>query len=101
MERITAIAFGGDHRLDTCVCDLVADGVGIVAAIGEEGLDLVADHPEQRRKALHIVRLAGRQHEAERSAPGVATGVELGGEAAARASERLCLLSPLFMPTAQ
>lgn len=58
------MALAGITASTPCVCDLLADGVGIVAAVGEEGFDAVADHPEQRRKALHIVRLAGRQHEA-------------------------------------
>ena len=56
---------------------------------------------EQRSEALHIVRLSRCQHEAERETSGIAPGVELGGEAAARSTKRLGLLSPLFMPTAQ
>jgi hypothetical protein len=47
------------------------------------------------------VRFSTRQDEAERAALGVATGVELGGEAAARSAKRLGFLSPLFMPAAQ
>ncbi len=100
-DRVSAVAFGRDHGLDIGLGDLFADGVGIVTTICEEGLDLVADHAEQRRKAMHIVGLARRQYEAEREAPGIASGVELGGEAAARSAKRLGFLSPLFMPTAQ
>jgi hypothetical protein len=80
-SRPAAIGLGGDHRLDACSGDLFADGVGIVAAIGEEGFDPVIDHPEERRKALHVMRLAGRPQEAEREPRGIASGVELGGEA--------------------
>jgi hypothetical protein len=100
-DRIAAIALGRDHRFNASGRDLLADGVGIVAAIGQECLDPLADHSEQGPKALHIMRLAGRQHEAEREAPRVASGVQLGGEASARSAESLGLLSPLFMPTAQ
>ena len=99
--RRAAVGFGGDHRFQAGGSDLVADGIGIVAAIGKERFDPIIDHPEQRSEALHIVCLAGCQHEAERKAPGIAPGVEFGGEAAARPAEPLCLLSPLFMPTAQ
>lgn len=92
---------GGDHCFDVCAGDLVADAIGVIAAIGEEGLDPLANHPEQGCKALHITRLTRRQHEAERETPGIALGVDLGSEAAALSAERLRLPSPLFMPTAQ
>src|SRR3546814_9324645 len=90
------VDLGRDYRPYTGCLDLLADGVGIVAPISQEGPDPVANHAEQRSKALHIVRLSGRQHEAEREASGVASGVELGGEAASRTAKRLGLLSPLF-----
>src|SRR3546814_20617873 len=87
-----------DYRLYTVCLDLLADCVGIVAPISEEGPDPVANHAEQRRKALHIVRLSGRQPEAEREASGGASGVELGGEAASRTTKRLGVQSSLFIP---
>ncbi len=99
--RIAPVYLGGDHRLDPGRLDLLADCIGIVATIGQEGLNLVSYHAEQRCEALHIVCLPRRQHEAERKASGVAPCVELGGEAASRSAKRLGLLSPLFMPTAQ
>jgi hypothetical protein len=68
--RCVAVDLGGDDRLDASLRDLFADGVGVVTAIGE--------HPEQRPEALHVMRLAGRQHEAERAAFAVAAGVKLG-----------------------
>lgn len=100
-DRRAAVGFGRDHCLDIGLSDLFADGVGIVTAIREEGLDPVADHAEQRRKAVHIMRLSRRQNEAKRTSLGIASGVKLGGEAAARPAKRLGFLSPLFMPTAQ
>jgi len=90
-----------DHGLSARDGDLGTDGVGVVTAISEQGMDPVSDHAEQRAKALHIMRLSRRQHEAERTAFRIASGMELGGEAAARSAKRLGLLSPLFMPTAQ
>jgi hypothetical protein len=50
---------------------------------------------------MDVVRLAGRQDEAEGPAVSVASGMELGGEPAARAAKPLVLLIPLFSPTAQ
>lgn len=98
---MAAAAFGGNDGLHAGAGDLGADGVGIIAAIGEERLDGIAEHPEKRRKAMNVVGLAGGYDEAERTALAVAPGVELGREAAARAAEPLRLLSPLFMSTAQ
>ena len=98
---VAAVAPCGDHSLDAGSDDLLADGIGVIAAVGEERFDPIADHPEQRCKALNVVRLAGRQHEAEWEASGIASCVKLGAEAASRSAKRLGLLSPLFMPTAQ
>lgn len=78
-----------------------ADGVGVIALVGEQRFDPVAEHPEQRAKALHVVRLARRQDEAERPDLSVVASVEFGGEAAARAAKPLGLLIPFFSLTAQ
>ena len=86
-DGYAAVALGGDDRLDARCCDFRADGVGVIALVDEQRVDPVAEHPEQRAKALHVVRLARCQDEAERSALSVAAGVELGGEAAARPAE--------------
>ena len=100
-SRIAAPSLGGDDRLDAVKGDLLADGVGVVAALGQQRSRLVGDHPEQRAEALHVVGLAGRQDEPERATFAVAGGVELRCEAAARSAKRLGRLSPFFMPTAQ
>ena len=85
-----------DDGFDACAGDLLANGVCVIAPICQEGLYAVCDHAEQRSEALHIVCLARRQNEAERAALSIASGVELGGEAAARSTQSLCLLSPLY-----
>ena len=96
-----SVAFGRDDRLDPGLGDLVADGIGIIALVCQERLYLVGDHSKERRKAVDVVGLSRRQNEAERAAFGIASGVELGGEATSRSAKRLGFLSPLFMPTAQ
>ena len=100
-DRYAAIAFGGDDRLDASGGDLGADGVGVIASVGEQRLDAVAQHPEQRPEALHVMGLARRQDKAERPTVPVAAGMELGGEATARPAKPLVLLIPFFSPTAQ
>lgn len=92
---------GRDYCLGASNGDLGADRIGIITPIGKQRVDAIGDHPEQGAKALDVVCLSGRQDEAERPTLGVTSGVELGGEAAARPAKRLGLLSPLFMPTAQ
>jgi hypothetical protein len=100
-DGCAAIALGRDDCLDAGCGELCADCVCVVALVGEQRLDPVAEHPEQRAEALHIVRLSRRQDEAERSAVPVAAGVQLGGEATARPAKPLGLLIPFFSPTAQ
>jgi hypothetical protein len=92
---------GRDNRLDLGVGQFLADGVGIIALVGQQSIDPIRDHAHQRAEALDIVRLPRRQNESEWAALGITPGVELGGEPTARPAEPLCLLSPFFMPTAQ
>jgi len=100
-SRVASSPLGEDHRLDTMEGDLLADGVGIIAAIGQECFGLVGDHPEQRAEALDVMSLAGCQDETERAALSIAGSVEFCCEAASRSTKRLGRLSPFFMPTAQ
>ncbi len=100
-RRALAVALCRNDGLDPSLRQLLANDVGIVALVGQQGFNFVGDHPQQRHEAVDIVRFSTRQDEAERAALSVATGVELGGEAAARSAKRLGFLSPLFMPAAQ
>lgn len=92
---------GRDDRLDVGGGEFRADGVGVIAFVGEQRLDPIAEQPEQRAEAAHVVRLARCQDEAEWPSVSVAAGMEFGGEAATRAAEPLGLLIPFFSPTAQ
>ena len=100
-DEKAAIALGGNDRFNTCRGKFRADGICIIALVGEKCVDAIAEHSEQRAEALHIVGLARRQDEAKRSPVSIAAGVELGGEAAARPAKTLGLLIPFFSPTAQ
>lgn len=100
-RRVLAVALGRYDGLDVGFRQLLANGVGILALVGQQRFDLVGDHPQQRREALDVVCLSACQDEAERAAFGIAAGMQFGGEPATRSTKRLCLLSPLFMPTAQ
>jgi len=96
-DGISAVAPGRDYRLHSSLFGLLADGISVITTISKESIDLIVDQAEQRSKAVHIMRLSRRQHEARRKP----SGVELGGKPDSRPARPLCLLSPLFMPTAQ
>lgn len=98
---IPTVAPSRDHGLDVHAVQGVANRVAVIALIREQGVDPVGDHTHEGAEALRVVRLTRCQDEGERAASDIATGVELGGEAAARSTERLGRTSPFFMPTAQ
>ena len=95
-EGDAAIAFRRDDGFDTGCGQLGADGICVVTLVGEQRVDAFIEHSEQRTEAFHIVRLARRQDEAKRSPVPIAAGVELGGEAPARAAKPLGLLIPFM-----
>ena len=78
-------------------------------AVGPAGIALVTDRctwidigakPEQDREVRCVALLAAGQVEGDRMAIEVGLQVDLGGEAATRAAERLILLPP-FAPAAE
>lgn len=95
-DRFASVALCRDDSFDIGGGDLLANGISVIVLVGEKRLDLVGDHPEQRREALGIMRLSGRQDEAERSAFRIAPGMEPGCKTAARLAKRLDLLSLLI-----
>jgi hypothetical protein len=84
-----ADCFGGNDSLNVSIGQFLADGICIVALVRQQCLDLMSNQTEQRAKALDIVALARRQDKAERSAFGIAAGVELCAESASRSAKRL------------
>jgi hypothetical protein len=75
--------------------------VGVVAFVGKQGVDLVADHAQERREPLDVMCLSRREREAKRPAFAVAARMDFGREAAARTAKGLLILSPPFFPAAQ
>lgn len=100
-DRLAPVALGGDDRFDVGFRQFLTDGVDVIALVGQQRLNLVCDHAEQRTEALDVVGLPWCQDKSERAAFGIASGVEFGAEATARSAKRLGLLIPFFMPTAQ
>ena len=72
----------GDH-LGALRGDGGADGVGVIAAIGDEPVEAAGSGPDQARSHGHIVDVASRQHQQARPALRVGQSVELAGPSAA------------------
>src|SRR5215467_2907375 len=89
-----------DCGFPTSLLNLVANGFAVVALVAEHLFWIAVDLLHQGRKGGDIVRLPGRNHDADRQALGVGAGVDLGREAAARTTERIAF-GPPFPPAAQ
>ena len=71
------------------------DPVRVVAHVADQAARAGREILDQVPEGAGLVRLAGREDESERQAAGVAAQVQLGGEPAARAAQRLAVLPPL------
>ena len=90
----------GDCGFTTALLNLATDGFAVVSLITEHLFGIAVDFLHQGRKGSDIVRLPGRNHDADRQGLGVGAGVDFGREAAARTTERVALGAP-FPPAAQ
>jgi len=84
-------------RLRTAGSDELDEGVGIVAAIGNDVAALQTS--QQIRCGTQVVGLAGRQHNADRQAILIDEGVDLGTQSATRAADGV-ILAPFLPPAA-
>jgi hypothetical protein len=90
---------GRDDGLGAALGNQLADGVAVVAAVGDEP----AERPEggqQRRCGRRIGSITGGQQDQSRPAGLVGGGVQLAGPAASRGAEGL-LERPPFPPAAE
>src|SRR6516162_1051033 len=95
-----AVALGGDFRRRAAIAQVLADRIAVIALVGEHGAGITVALLHQLVIGGDIMCLALAQHRADGKPRGVAAEVDLGGEAAARAAERL-VLNPPFSPAAQ
>jgi len=80
-----AVAFGRDFRLATTATHIVADRVAVIAAITEQNVGIAVPLGHEIGIGGTVMRLAGRQDNADRQAVSVGTNVDFGREATARA----------------
>ena len=96
-RRLTAVRLGRDDRQDAAPQQLFADGVAIIALVGELGVRLGHGHVEQRWHGTVIRDLAPGQDEAKRASLTVTAGVDLARKAAAASTKALLAGPPLWM----
>src|SRR5918993_5601860 len=93
VEAAFAAGFGRDHRRGAAGIEVRPYPVHVQRLVAEQGVE--GDALDQRRHADGVVPLAGQQHEAHQVAERVGEGDDLGGQAAARATDGLASGPPL------
>src|SRR5918992_4112162 len=93
VDGALAVGLGWDHRGGTTIVEVRPEPVGVEGLVAEQGAE--GDALDQRPHADAVVALAGQQDEAHQVAEGVDEGDDLGGQAAARAADRLLPGPPL------
>jgi hypothetical protein len=93
-----AVALGGDVGLSAAGCDQVQDGLGVVAAVGDQGS--VWGEARQEVGDGGLVRgLAGGDREGDRQARAVDNGVDLGAQSSTRTADGV-IRAPFLPPAA-
>ncbi len=98
-DRGLAVGARRDDGPDAARLEIGADGVAVIALVGEHGPGRVFGQVDQRFVGGAVRRFAAREVEGERPSPGVCETVNLTGEPAPRAAKSLSL-SPPFAPAA-
>src|SRR5215210_8731696 len=104
------VGLARDGRPDAATAARLADGPTAVAFVAGHALGAHARPPaagpphralrQQLREHRRLVRLAGREHQSQRLAAALGAEMDLGGEAALAAAERLLRRVPPFAPAA-
>ena len=88
-----------DDRFSTAPCEVFAEGVAVVALVGDQDLGLWAGLVHDRFIARIVGDLAAREGDGDGKAKAVGPQMDLGREATARAA-KILILSPPFAPAA-
>lgn len=90
----------GDDHLGTLVCDGRADGIAVIATVGQQSVEAAARGFDQRGCHSHVGRIAGRDHQDAWTPGGIGQSVDLAGAATARGADAL-REGPPFAPAAE
>jgi hypothetical protein len=95
-----AVSFCRDFWLATASAHVVADRVAVIAAIAEQNVGIAVSLRHEVGIGGTVMRLAGRQDDADRQALTVCAKVDFGRKATMRAA-KILVLRPPFAPAAQ
>lgn len=98
-DRRLAVGSGRDDGSDAALLEVGANGVAVVALVGEQGIGDAFGQVDQRGVGRAVRRFAGREVEGKRTAAGISDTVNFTGEPAPRAAKSL-FASPPFAPAA-
>jgi len=99
-DHYLAVRFGRDDGLDATLLEVIADCIGVVGLVGEQGVWRLLGQIDQRVVALAVRRFARREFEGDGPASGITETMNLTGEPAPRAAKS-SLMSPPFPPAAE
>ena len=99
-DRRLAVRARRDHGLDAGVMETVADGVAIVALVGDQVAGPCFGERTERFELRAVGRLAAGEVEGKRLTDGITETMNLTGEPAPRAAKSL-FASPPFAPAAE
>jgi len=88
-----------DHRLDPSLREFLAQAVGVIGAVGENSLGLMA-HCEQATHSDEVVDVTGRDQQDMGAADIIGQRVDFGRLTAARATDGV-VKGPPFAPAAE
>lgn len=99
-DRRLAVRARRDHRPDAGVMETVADGIAIVALVGDQVAGPCFGERTERFELRAVGRLAAGEVEGKRLTDGITETMNLTGEPAPRAAKSL-FASPPFAPAAE
>lgn len=87
LARPASVAAGRNDRLSTCGVKGLNKGIAVVPLIGDDRFG--CDGLHQRGSLRDVGDMTAREDQPQRMAQGIDTGVDLGGQPAARPADRL------------
>jgi len=99
-DRHLAVRFGRDDRPNAASLEIVADRVGVIGLVGDEGVRLLLGKLDQRVVRLAVGGLTWREVEGNGPASGISETMNFTGEPAPRAAKS-SLMNPPFPPAAE
>src|SRR5262249_52809625 len=99
-DRLGAVRFRRDDGANAALLEVIADRIGIIGLVGDEGIGCLLRQIDQRVVAFAVRRLASSRVEGARPASGITDAMYFTVEPAPRAAKS-SLMNPPFPPAAE